>query len=345
MALKLQDTALIYSEYREFIKTRYVSSDDMLTIAAQRMTGAKYIEGAEVWLDGFYGFTHQEYEMIGKMLSACKNVTVTLNMDPKYAIREKLNMENMFFEPWDTMMRLKKICSDKNISLEKNTYLMDTHYSSKGMETLEKEYPKWNVNSSSDNSGIGILTASTVSEEINMCASRIISYVRDKGLRYRDIAVTARTLDDYEENIRLIFSHYGIPLFMDTKRTVMGQAYTELLLSIVDMTADNLSYESVFRCLKTELTPLLRDERDILENYVVRYGIKGSEWLKERWQLGFENEDTSEKEDIINDIKCRAIGPFIDFYKTFRKGKHSVKEITVKLYEVIEAMNVASITS
>ena len=64
------------------------------------------------------------------------------------------------------------------------------------------------------------------------------------------------------------------------------------------MTADNLSYESVFRCLKTELTPLLRDERDILENYVVRYGIKGSEWLKERWQLGFENEDTSEKEDI-----------------------------------------------
>ena len=92
MALKLQDTALIYSEYREFIKTRYVSSDDMLTIAAQRMTGAKYIEGAEVWLDGFYGFTHQEYEMIGKMLSACKNVTVTLNMDPKYAIREKLNM-------------------------------------------------------------------------------------------------------------------------------------------------------------------------------------------------------------------------------------------------------------
>lgn len=345
MALKLQDTALIYSEYREFIKTRYVSSDDMLTIAAQRMTGAKYIEGAEVWLDGFYGFTHQEYEMIGKMLSACKNVTVTLNMDPKYAVREKLNMENMFFEPWDTMMRLKKICSDKNISLEKNIYLTDTHYSSKGMETLEKEYPKWNVNSSSDNSGIGILTASTVPEEINMCASRIISYVRDKGLRYRDIAVTARTLDDYEENIRLIFSHYGIPFFMDTKRTVMGQAYTELLLSIVDMTADNLSYESVFRCLKTELTPLLRDERDILENYVVRYGIKGSEWLKERWQLGFENEDTSEKEDIINDIKCRAIGPFIDFYKTFRKGKHSVKEITVKLYEVIEAMNVAEMLS
>ncbi len=340
MALKLGDTALVYSEYRDFIKSRYVSSDDMLTVAAEKMTGAKYIDGAEVWLDGFYGFTHQEYEMISRLLTACKNVTVTLNMDPSCAFREKMNMENIFFEPWDTMMRLKKLSADRNVAVEKSILLKDTYYASKGMERLEREYSAWNVNSSADSSGINLLTASTVTDEINMCASKIISLVRDKGLRYRDIAVTARNLQDYEEHIRLIFSHYGIPFFMDTKRTVMGQACTELISSIADMTASDLSYESVFRCLKTELTPLLREERDILENYVVRYGIKGKEWLKERWQLGFENEETSEKEDAINEIKNKAIGPFIDFYKTFRKGKHSVKEITVGLYETVQNMDV-----
>ena len=128
---------------------------------------------------------------------------------------------------------------------------------------------------------------------------------------------------------------------MDAKRTVMGQACAELMLSIVNMTAGDLSYESVFRCLKTELTPLPRSERDILENYVVRYGIKGKEWLKERWQLGFENDENSDREDLINDIKNRAIEPFRDFYKSFRTGKHSVKDITVKLYETVDKMDVA----
>lgn len=341
ISLKLEDTALIYSEYRDFIKSRYVSSDDMLTIAAQKMTEAKYIDGAEVWLDGFYGFTHQEYEIIGKLITSCKSVTVTLNMDPSCAKKDSMNMENIFYEPWDTMMRLKKISLERNIALEKNIYLKDNYYSSAGIARLEKEYNGWNINSSADSNGINLLTASTVIEEINMCASKIISLVRDKGLRYRDIAVTARALNDYDEHVRLIFSHYEIPFFMDAKRTVMGQAYTELILSIINMTADNLSYESVFRCLKTELTPLSRDERDILENYVVRYGIKGREWLKERWQTGFENEETSEKEDAINDIKNKAISPFIDFYKRFKAGRHSVKEITLALYEVVKQTEVA----
>ena len=341
MAMKMADIAFIYAKYREFIKENFVSPDDMLSIAAKKMDGAKYIKGAEVWLDGFYGFTNQEYEIIGNMLLSCGRVTVTLNIDPRCVRMDKMNMENVFFEPWDTMRKLKKLCADRGVSVEKSVCLYDSHYLTPGMARLEKEYNGWNINEKADSSGINLLTAVTVTDEVNMCASKIISLVRDKGLRYRDIAVTARSLENYAEHIRLVFSHYGIPFFMDAKRTVMGQACAELMLSIVNMTAGDLSYESVFRCLKTELTPLPRSERDILENYVVRYGIKGKEWLKERWQLGFENDENSDREDLINDIKNRAIEPFRDFYKSFRTGKHSVKDITVKLYETVDKMDVA----
>ena len=63
---------------------------------------------------------------------------------------------------------------------------------------------------------------------------------------------------------------------MDSKRSVMGHPCTELIRAIIELTANNISYESMFRCLKTELTTVSRDDRDILENYVVKYGIKGS---------------------------------------------------------------------
>lgn len=343
LAAKLTDIALIYEEYCKFIKDRYIVSDDILTIAAEKMNGADYIDGAEVWLDGFYGFTYQEYRIIEKLLASCRRVTVVLTMDRASAESSKLTCEDSFYEPWDTMCRLKKLCTDNGYRVEKNIYTGESFYSSEGMKRLEKEYFGWNINNEADSDGIKIMTAASSVDEINMCASEIISLVRDRGLRFRDIALTARNLTDYEETVRLVFSHYGIPFFMDTKRTVMGKPCTELVCAIAEMTACDLSFESVFRCLKTELTGITRDERDILENYVIRYGIKGSTWINERWQMGFENESDTAAEDRMNDIKERAITPFADFYKKFRSGKHSVRDITVGIFEILEKLEVADI--
>lgn len=341
MAVKLLDTAFIYSEYCKFLQDNYVSSDDILSAAADKMPESKYIDGAEVWLDGFYGFTHQEFEIINRLLGKCERVSVVLNMDIRTSYAKELTMENSFFEPWDTMRRLKKLCSENGHRIEKSVYFTESHYKSESMSRLEREYLGWNTNKAAESGGIKIMAADTAENEINMCAAEIIRLVRDRGLRFRDIAVTTRRLSDYEDHIRLIFSHYGIPFFMDTKRTVMGHSCTELISSIVEMTADDISYESMFRCLKTELTGLTRDERDLLENYVIKYGIKGKTWIGERWQWGFENDPTPEREDEINSIKDRAITPFISFYKKYRGGRHCVKDITVDLYDILESLEIA----
>ena len=65
----------------------------------------------------------------------------------------------------------------------------------------------------------------------------------------------------------------------------MGHPYTEFVRSVIEMTADNLSYESIFRCLNGA-TPLERDDRDKLENYVLRYAIKGDTWTDAHSAMG-----------------------------------------------------------
>jgi len=340
---KLNDMALIYSEYCNFIKREYITEDDILTIASEKMRAAAYIKDAEVWIDGFYGFTYQEYQIIDRLLSACKRINVTLTMDMVSAEGNNLTMEDSFFEPWDTMQRLKKLCTESGYNIEKNTYLNEIfRYKSEGMRNVEKEYFGYKVNKiKPESTGIKLFTALDINDEISMCASEIIHLVRDKGLRYRDIALTTRELNSYEEVVRLVFSHYGIPYFMDSKRSVMGHPCTEFLRAVVEMTADNISYESIFRCLKTELTSINREDRDVLENYVLRYGIKGDTWINTHWQWGFEKEKTTDKENIINDLKEAAIEPFVFFYEKYRTGKHTVKEITIDLYEIMENLGIA----
>lgn len=340
---KLSDMALIYGEYRNFIKKDYISSDDVLTTAAIKMSEADYIKGAEVWLDGFYGFTCQEFDIISRLLAECERVNITLTIDKKSVESTKMSMVNGFFEPWDTMRRLKKICEDNGFNIEKTICLEECHrFNTEGMKNIERKYFSYAFADGKNSSGgVKLMTAESLDDEINMCASEIIHLVRDKGLRFRDIALTSRSLSDCEETVRRVFSHYGIPFFMDSKKSVMGHPYTEFVRSVIEMTADNLSYESIFRCLKTELTPLERDDRDKLENYVLRYGIKGDTWTDAHWQWGFEKEETTEKEDEINALRELAINPFKDFYKKYKSGKHSAAEITSDLYGISVSLEIA----
>ena len=47
------------------------------------------------------------------------------------------------------------------------------------------------------------------------------------------------------------------------------------------------SYESIFRFLKSGLIPMNKDDIDLLENYVIAYGIKGYKWRLPEWLYGF----------------------------------------------------------
>ena len=57
----------------------------------------------------------------------------------------------------------------------------------------------------------------------------------------------------------------------------------EYIRSLLNMAEQNLTYESVFRFLRTDLAGFTRDEVDELENYVLGLGIKGYKRWQEKW--------------------------------------------------------------
>ena len=53
--------------------------------------------------------------------------------------------------------------------------------------------------------------------EIEWVAQDILRLVRDKGYRYKDIAVVCREIDSYDKITSVIFNEYNIPYFLDKK--------------------------------------------------------------------------------------------------------------------------------
>src|SRR5690606_3186819 len=83
LARKLHDLALLYRDYVAHIADRYADPDCLLGEAAQRLRHTNLLQGAQVWVDGFAGFTPQEMRMLGALCSVADRVRVALCLDPR----------------------------------------------------------------------------------------------------------------------------------------------------------------------------------------------------------------------------------------------------------------------
>lgn len=349
---KLEDLFLIYLKYEEILHTRYIDTDDDLTLLLNRVEKSLKLNGAEFWIDEFSGFTPQEYEVIGKLLKISHRVNVSLCTDCLVDLVQ-IQDTDIFSPIKYTASRLIKLAEESNREIDKPVALnpdMPWRFKdSEAIHHMEKFFFSFPYEIYKDETqSIGVLSAANPYSEVDAVAVRIISLCRDKGMRFKNIAVITRNIDDYEKLLRIIFPQYGIPFFIDKKRAVTDHPLVLLVLSAILMLQKNFSYESVFRYLKTGLTGIPREDIDIIENYVLANGIRGSQWYnKENWDyrinfsLEGEEAEKAEKELIerINDIRHKIIKPIMELKNNMKESKKA-RDLCQYLYEFLCNTNI-----
>ena len=93
-------------------------------------------------------------------------------------------------------------------------------------------------------------------------AGHILRLCREKGYRFRDIAVILRDFGPYRELIEASFTDHGIAYFLDQRRPVRYHPLVELIRSAIALIADDFRTDDVLDYLKTDLVPLRRVETD-----------------------------------------------------------------------------------
>lgn len=331
---KLEDLLLIYKSYDEIVHSRYIDTDDDLTILARRMEKSDKLAGAEIWIDEFSGFTPQEYEIIKKLLLLCSRVNICLCTDC-LAGDEKIQDVDVFSPTKYTGSRLAELAKEMGIDVERPVSMQgDIPYRftrNKAIAHLERNFFSYPYQVYREKTGsLGILSAANPYSEVEAAARQIIHLCRDKGLRYRDMAVVTKDLDSYEKLVRIIFEEYKIPFFIDKKRAVSDHPLAMLVLSALAIIQKNFTYETVFRYLKTGLSGIGTEEVDLLENYVLANGIRGSQWYSEgewsyRLNYSFGDEDAGENEKAIiekvNHIRHKVAEPLLELKKGLKEAK------------------------
>ncbi len=110
--------------------------------------------------------------------------------------------------------------------------------------------------------------------------------MRREGLRFRDIGVVARSYRTYQDLVESVFARYGVPVFSSSMSEILDKPILALVTGALDTVAGGYVYDDVFRYLKTGLTDLGEEDRDLLENYVLKWDVRGSRWTQEKpWTM------------------------------------------------------------
>jgi len=332
LKFKLQDMALIYSAFNSYLDGKYIDNEDHINLLIDSVEKANFLEGAEVWIDGFHQFTPQTIRIIEKLMLKCKNVYIGLTYD-----FDNKDNSNLFYITQNTLLKIRALAqkhkiNEEFVDLNQNQQTNDIRNIEIGH--IEKYLYKYPYKPYMDKiSNVHIFAGSNLYGEIENVAAEIIKLLRDKNFRYKDIAVVSGNIKGYGPIIKRVFDEYGIPYFIDEKRDIMSNPIIEMILTSLRIVYRGYKYEDMIRYLKTGFSNLTKNEIEEIENYILQYGIKGTLWFKDFSIQG--NTDL----DRINTIRCKVIEPFIEFEKSI-KGNKTVTEITEVLFYFMDDLKI-----
>ena len=262
-------------------------------------------------------------------------ITITICADN---LQENTNADiDTFYSNKQTVKRILEIANQEQIELEKPIFLNTScrfkteelqHLAENMASPFYKKYDKQNEN-------LSIFLASNPYSEIEHVAIQITKLAK-QDYKYEEMAVITKNIDAYSSLCKAIFEQYNIPVFIDEKKDLGSNILVRYVLSLLEIFAKNWSYESIFGYIKTGLLDLDTQEIAVLENYCLKWGIKGSKWYAKEWN--FYNETEEQQKQIIY-ARDKVVEPLLKFKKQLA-GLKTVKEITTGLYEFLVQNNI-----
>lgn len=189
---------------------------------------------------------------------------------------------------------------------------------------------------SGEKCSVRIIAADNIYHEADYIAQEIRRLAREEGLRYGEIAVMVRSLDDYSGILSSALGRCEIPFFCDRNVKASSLPLFMAVRSLLSIAANKYSSDDVFAYLKSGLSGYSVSDISMLEQYTLVWGISGLKWLEE-WTAsphGFDaSGDFGAETERINSLRRDIVGSIEKFIRSYEGG--SAEKICAALYSFL----------
>lgn len=316
---KLSDISVVYRGYEERISGNYLDSSDHLRRLAEKIPRSDFIANSRIWLLGFDYFSPLMTDVIIGLAERSPEMNVLLTAEPGNSF---FALTNRFIETLCLRAEEGSIPFAARSLPEGCGFDRPAEIAYIERALFAWSAPAFSAPPTSSEPSLPVMrfaAAANYYAEAETAAVRITELVRDHGFRYGDILVLCNDQDVRGRIISRVFSRYGLPLFMDRRKSVEHSPAPEYILSMISASSGGRRYDDVFRMLKTGLTGLPSEGIEELENYCLRYGIAGKLWDKP-FTFGLEDRDEGYAEALENSRKA-VVGLLSGFDGAFKGAK------------------------
>jgi ATP-dependent helicase/nuclease subunit B len=338
---KLSDIALLYGKAKEYQEKEYLDSDDLYIELIKRLPGS-FAAGSHIFVDNFDRPNKLIYSVMEKLMECAASLTVSLQLCVGGARDADL------FEPnFRAYNKLRETARQLGCGI-KETRLPDDsapwggdRHNSPALLHLEHELFAWPAEKfGGEQDSVTVFEAGDRVSEAEALASAVEKYIRE-GCRYREMAVIVPDTQVYASAIRREFIRRGIPFFMDAKRPLAGHPVTELMIAALRCANRSFRREDMLRLIKSGLCGLTPDESEILENFILKYCIRGKGFEEPFPQKEVPPEAESAREKIMHPLlelkqglsapaageKARALYAYLEKLGVYNALREKVTEL------------------
>lgn len=338
---KMQEILLVTETYTALVEQSFFDDECALDILCRALDEKKDFLKKTVFIDGFRGFTAQEYKVLERIFVQADDVYVTLCVDSGNADGDF----SAFAHTRRTKRRLITTAQKNSVGVAVPEYLEKADGGNAELAALEKgiysgEYEIYDE----PTENITLCSAEDIESECEYVAHTVKRLIRTEGLRCRDIAIISRSESGYSRRIRSALAQNGVPVFEDKRQPITSEPLTVFVAAALEIASDGFSTDVLMRLLKTGLTDLGIEEISRVENYALLWQINGRRWLDE-WTahpngLGEQllEKDVRELEQL-NEIRVRIVSPLQKFRVKMKNA--TALEASQAVYYLLVDMNVA----
>ncbi len=340
---KIADIAMIFSANNIVLHERYDDPADALTKLAKTLKNHSFFAGADVYFDGFQGFTPQQFSVFSEILRQAERVTISIDCPVN-------GDEDLFKEIDDFYHKLIRTAAKQNTAVAIPVQLNKNYRAqNEELRILEEQLFRQTV---SDNAcysevprHIRLLECNTPFDEAEWIAADIASAVKN-GARYRDFAVAIRNCNRYDGIIDAVFQKYNIPFFFSKRDDICAKPLIQLIFSVLSVYEHQYRQKDLIAYIKTGLCGISDEQCDRFENYVTMWNISGKRFaVDEDFNMnpdGFTNIWTDQGRERVaemNEIRRYLLDSTEPLFSVLREDKATVKSISCALITYLESLN------
>ncbi len=336
---KVKDLTTVYEEYQNYLQEGYIDENDTLDKLVQNIEKSQQFVDTLIYIDEFAGFTMQEYQIIEKLLSMAKRVTITVTTDSLW--QKEVQEEDIFYDNKKTIERILAIAKAVGVTVEPEVKL-DKKYRFK---TPELQYLESNLYATKYHKygqhveNLSLFLAKNPYSEVEQVAKQIIKLVKEKKYRFQDIAIITKDISTYSGLVKAISEEYEIPVFVDEKKDLSQNIFVKYMLALLSIFAKNWSYDSVMDYVKSGFLKLDKEDIYLFEKYTLALGIEYKKWYEGEWNFGEVTESEKEEIEKVKAVRKQVITPLVSLKEKMNASK-TYEDITKKLYLFLLEQNI-----